>query len=189
MDIQRWHLIAAHDAVSIKIPLFHTAIAQGDVPVQKCGEAQHCATLHLRHYRVGCAHSAAAGGNDDALDAQLALRVDGDLGNLGRITSRAERQRNAAPSTWWQRPIPLRKSSRRLKHMNGAGMSRQKRFSIGNRVLLESERKFVEEAFHWKRVLHVPNASPEACGETCRRLAAHIVNMQVGEIVGGPLHR
>ena len=181
LDLRR--LIDAQHAVVVEIGLLDPPLVDGDLAIERRGEAEDQAAFELRHDGVGIDGDAGIDRRGDAAQMHLALLVDFGL-HHGRdetaerrlhadATSDARRQR-LAPAGFFRHEVERRQQPRVLPKHRAAEI---------DRILARLARQLVHEAFDGEHVVVGADPAPEP-GRHRRRFGPHIFDMEIGNVVG-----
>ena len=167
--------------VVVEIALLDTPVLQRDLAPKRRAQSIDDGALHLRFDRVRIDGDAAIDRADHALDGDLAIRRDGNLGDLRHVGAEHILHGDAAARALPAKPVPSRISrAARSSTACARGNLLDKRAPVGDRVLLSRGGKLVDEALDHEDIVRGADTPPEG-GRDAGRLMPHIIDAACSE--------
>ena len=181
LDLRR--LVDAQHAVVMEVGLLDASLVDGDLAVERGGQAEDQPAFELRHDRVGIDGDAGIDRRGDAAQLHFALFVDFGF-HHGRDEA-AERRlhADAAPDARRQRLAPVGFFRHEIERRQQPRLLAEHGAAEVDRILARLARQFVHEAFDGEHVVVGTDAAPES-GRHRRRFGPHIFDMEIGNVVG-----
>ena len=181
VDLRR--LIDAQHAVVVEVGLLDAPLVDGDLAVERGGQAEDQPAFELRHDGIGIDGDAGIDRGGDAAQMHLALFVDFGF-HHGRDEA-AERRlhADAAPDARRQRLAPIGFLRHEIERGQQARVFSKHAAAEVDRILARLARQLVHEAFDGEHIVVGTDAAPEP-GRHRRRFGPDIFDMEIGNVVG-----
>src|SRR5262245_27139336 len=176
-------LADAQHPVVAEVGLLDTAVLDRDLAMQRGGQAEDDAALHLRADGVGVDLDAAIDRAPHMGRVDGTVLVDADLDHLRDEAAEAGAKRDASPLPGRKRLAPSGSLRSDFQHVGGARVLVEQRNSVGEWILLRVGRELVDEALDDKRPARGAHAAPPR-GEDSGRLLPDPLDMDGADLVG-----
>ncbi len=181
LDLRR--LVDAQHAVVVEVGLLHAPLVDGDLAIERGGQAEDQPAFELRDDGIGIDGNAGIDRGGDAAQMHLALFVDFRLHHGRDETGERRLHADAASDARRQRLAPAGFLRREIERGEKARLFSKHRPAEIDRILAGLARQFVHEAFDGKHVVVGTDAAPEP-GRHRRRFGPDKFDMEIGNVVG-----
>ena len=181
LDLRR--LVDAQHAVVVEVGLLDPPLVDGDLAIERRGQAEDQPAFELRHDGVGIDGNAGIDRAGDAAQLHLAVFVDFRLHHGRNETAERRLHADAASDARRQRLAPAGFLRRQIERCQKTRLliEHDRRKSTG--ILAGFPRQLVHEALDREHIVVGADAAPES-GRHRRRLGPDIFDMKVGNVVG-----